>query len=89
MSASRPQANVARGGGRWQSNPMLAVTILIVCVAVFSAAATNAVVQQRLLEQGGRWFPSTVESGLSGIAFMVGVLALYFGIGSIIVRLAA
>lgn len=61
---------------------VLAITILI--GSVFVAAAVNAEVQRRLLAQGGRWLPSTIESRLSGFAAMIGIVAAYFAIGSII-----
>lgn len=66
---------------------MLVLTIFFVLVAILSAGATNAIVQGRLLAQGGRWLPSTITSGLCGLAVMIGVLAAYFGIGSIVVRI--
>ncbi|KTR83852.1 hypothetical protein NS277_07900 [Novosphingobium barchaimii] len=65
----------------------MALTISFNRVALILAAATNALVQSRLLAHGGRWLPSTIKSGLGGFAVTIGVLASYFGLGGIVVRL--
>ncbi len=62
---------------------MEVLTIAILIGSVIAAAAVNAEVQRRLLVQGGRWFPSTIKSGLSGFAVMIGIVGTYFAIGGI------
>ena len=63
---------------------VLAVTIML--GSAIAAMVVNAEVQRRLMAQGGRWLPSTIKSGLSGFAVMIGINVAYFGIVSIILR---
>lgn len=66
---------------------MLTIAILIGCT--FAAAAVNAEVQRRLLAKGGRWLPSTIKSGLSGFAVMIGTIGAYLAICAIVTRAAS
>lgn len=69
---------------------MEALTILVMIVAVISAAATNAIVQRRLLPAGHGWFRSTAVSGFTGLlaAIAIAIIAAYFIVGHLIWRLA-
>jgi hypothetical protein len=64
------------------------LTVLIMIVAVISAAATNAIVQRRLLAAGHGWFRSTAVSGLTGFLAAIAIIAAYFIVGHLIWRLA-
>ena len=59
------------------------LTVIVLAIAVISAAMVNAEVQRRLLAQGGSWFPSTIKSGLCGFGAMICIVAAYFTIGTI------
>jgi len=67
---------------------MEALTILVIIVAVISAATTNAIVQRRLLAAGHGWFRSTAMSGFTGFLAAIAILAAYFIVGHLIWRLA-
>lgn len=66
---------------------MQVLTILVMAVAVISAAMTNFIVQRRLLAAGHGWFRSTVVSGFAGFIAAIGIIAVYFIIGSLIAKL--
>ena len=63
-------------------------TILVMIVAVISAAATNAIVQRRLLAAGHGWLRSTAVSGLTGFLAMIAIVASYFIVGQAIWKLS-
>ena len=63
---------------------MEVLTILVMIVAVVSAATTNAIVQRRLLTSGRGKFQSTVVSGFTGCLAAIGIIATYFIIGHLI-----
>ncbi len=67
---------------------MEALTILVMIVAVISAAAINAIVQRRLLAAGYGWFRSTAVSGFTGLLAAIAIIAAYFIVGHLIWRLA-
>lgn len=67
---------------------MEALTILVMIIAVVSAAATNAIVQRRLLAAGHGWFRSTAVSGFTGFLAAVAIIAAYLIVGHLIWRLA-
>ncbi len=67
---------------------MEVLTILIMIVAVLSAAMTNAIVQRLLLDSGRGWFSSTVVFGFTGFLAAIGIIATYFIIGNLIWKLA-
>jgi len=67
---------------------MEVLTILVMIVAVVSAAMTNAIVQRRLLASGHGWFRSTVLSGFTGFLAAIGIIATYFIIGHLFWKLA-
>lgn len=67
---------------------MEVLTILVMIVAVMSAAVTNAIVQRRLLAAGRGWFRSTTISGLTGLLAMITIVASYFIVGQAIWKLS-
>lgn len=71
-----------------QHADMEAVTVLVMIVAVISAAATNAIVQRRLLAAGHGWFRSTAVSGFTGFLTAITIIAAYFIVGHLIWQLA-
>lgn len=66
---------------------MEVLTILVMIVAVISAATTNFIVQRRLLATGHGWFRSTVVSGFTGLLAAIGIITAYFIVGSLIGKL--
>jgi len=67
---------------------MEVLTILVMIVAVISAAMTNAVVQRRMLSAGRGWLRSTIISGFTGFLAAIGIIAAYFIVGHVIWRMA-
>ena len=65
---------------------VLAISVMI--VAVISAAATNAIVQRRLLAAGYGWLRSTAVSGLTGFLAMIAIVASYFIVDQTIWKLS-
>ena len=66
---------------------MEVLTILVMIVAIISAAMTNFIVQRRLLATGRGWFRSTVVSGFAGFLAAIGIITAYFIVGSSIGKL--
>jgi hypothetical protein len=66
---------------------MEVLTILVMIVAVISAAMTNYIVQRRLLAIGYGWFRSMVMSGFTGFLAAIGIITAYFIVGSLIGKL--
>ncbi|MBB5985064.1 MULTISPECIES: hypothetical protein [Sphingobium] len=67
---------------------MEVLTILVMIVAVLSAAITNAIVQRRQFASGRGWVRSTVVSGFMDFVAAIGIIATYFIIGHLIWKLA-
>ena len=66
---------------------MEVLTILVVGLAVLSAAMTNAIVQRRLLAAGNGWLRSTVVSGFTGFGVALGLIGGCMLVGHLIWRM--